>query len=112
MKIGQLSCTSLIRIKLGALSKIGHMICEGEITIGPSSRLLNIPMRLFRKLYCETIEGAGITLYRTHADLVCGQNVTVGPGCTIGEIRYRDHLTLHPQSEVGTIIQIKHPGGI
>lgn len=106
VRIGRLSCTASIHIELGSLCRIRHITCEGGITITPSSRLMNLPMRPFRKLSCETIEGAGITLYRTQADLVCGQNVTLGPGCKIGEVRYRDRLTLHPQSQVGTITQM------
>ncbi|WP_238653331.1 hypothetical protein [Paenibacillus piscarius] len=112
VRIGRLSCTAAIHIELGSVCRIRHMTCEGGITISPSSRLLNIPMRPFRKLSCETIEGADITLYKTQAGLVCGHNVTVGPGCTIGEVRYRDRLTLHPQAQVGKITRINDTGGI
>lgn len=112
VRIDRLTCKETIHIQLGGLCRIRHMTCEGGITIAPSSRLMNLPMRPFRKLRCETIEGAGITLYRTQADLVCGQSVTVGPGCTIGEVRYRDRLTLHPHSQVGKITQINDDGGM
>lgn len=111
VRIDRLSCAVSIRIQLGAWCKIRHMTCDGEITVAPSSRLLNLPMRPFQTLRCGTIEGAGITLYRTRADLVCGHDVTIGPGCIIGEIRYRDHLTLHPQSQVGRITQMNQTGG-
>lgn len=112
VRIGRLSCTASIHIELGSACRIRHMTCEGGITIAPSARLLNLPMRPFRKLSCETIEGADIILYKTQADLVCGLNVTLGPGCKIGEVRYRDRLTLHPQSQVGKITQINNTGGI
>lgn len=112
VRIGRLSCTASIHIELGSVCQIRHMTCEGRITIAPSSRLLNLPMRPFRKLSCETIDGADITtLYKTQADLVCGHNVTVGPGCKIGEIRYRDQLTLHPYSQVGKITPMNQTGG-
>lgn len=106
VRIDRLSCTSTIRIKLGSLCKIRHMTSEGDIIVSPSFKLLPIPLSPFRKLRCEIIEGADITLYRTQADLVCGQKVTLGPGCSIREIRYRETLTVHPRSQVGKIIQM------
>lgn len=106
VRIDRLSCIGTIRIKLGALCKIRHMTSEGDIIVSPSSRLLPVPLSPFRKLRCEIIEGADLTLSRTQADLVCGQNVTLGPGCSIREIRYRDTLTIHPLSHIGKIIQM------
>ncbi|WNS46412.1 hypothetical protein [Paenibacillus sp. MMS20-IR301] len=112
VRIGSLSCLNSFRIKLSALSRINRLTAGGEITVMPSSKLLNRLMSPLRSLRCDTIEGADVTLYRTQAASVTGENVTVGPGCVIQEIRYSGVLTIHPRAQVGKSIMINSYGGI
>ncbi|NQX48414.1 hypothetical protein HQN87_24090 [Paenibacillus tritici] len=111
VRIDRLSCKTRISIKLGTLCKVRHLMSEGAIIVSPSSRLIQIPLNPLRRLQCETIEGADLSLYRTSADNVSGVNVTIGSGCVIQEIRYSGTLTLHPKSQVGKITRINDPEG-
>ncbi|WP_339281758.1 hypothetical protein NST94_05440 [Paenibacillus sp. FSL H8-0282] len=100
VKIKRLTADSSIEIRLGNRSTVEVMRAGGNIIVKPSSKLINALMHPFRKLTCTTIEGTNITLYRTTADLVCGEEIIVGPGCTIGEIRYSKSLTVDLKSQV------------
>ncbi|REK74352.1 hypothetical protein DX130_17665 [Paenibacillus paeoniae] len=53
------------------------------------------------RLVAGVIEGDDIQLEYTHADIVRGQRVTIGKGCKIGRVEYREQLTRHPGSEIG-----------
>ncbi|WP_340007168.1 hypothetical protein MHH52_05610 [Paenibacillus sp. FSL K6-0276] len=100
VKINRLIAGTSIEIRLGNKSTLEVMRSSGTITVKPSSKLINALMHYCRKLTCETIEGTSITLYRTTADLVCGEDIFIGPGCSIGEIRYSKSLTIDPRSHV------------
>lgn len=50
------------------------------------------------RLESSYIEGRTINLQATKAKLVCGENVTIGYGCEIEEVRYSDILTIQPGS--------------
>lgn len=104
VKIKRLTADRDIEIRLGNRSTIEIMRSGSNIIVKPSSKLINTVMQPFRKLTCESIEGQNITLYRTTAKLVCGEEVVVGPGCSIGEIRYSKSLTVHPKSQVGKTV--------
>ncbi|MNB93987.1 hypothetical protein D3C75_411310 [compost metagenome] len=100
VNIKRLNADSSIEIRLGNRSTVEVMRAGGDIIVKPSSKLINALMHPFRKLTCTIIEGTNITLYRTTADLVCGEEIIVGPGCTIGEIRYSKSLTVDLKSQV------------
>lgn len=42
------------------------------------------------------IEGDVVLLEHTHADIVRGRRVTIGKGCRIGRVEYREELNVHP----------------
>lgn len=107
VKINRLTAGSSIELRLGNRSTIEVMKSSGTITIKPSLKLMNALIPYFRKLTCETIEGTSITLYRTTADLVCGEDIIIGPGCSIGEIRYSKSLTVDPKSQVDRTVFLK-----
>ncbi|MHA6529533.1 hypothetical protein [Paenibacillus sp. BAC0078] len=111
VRINSLSCARTIHIRLGSRCRIKHMTAGEKITISPSSRLINILMRPFRRLSCETIEGAAVTLYRTTASIVSGEDIIIGPGCIIQEVRYSRSLTVDSKSRVDKIVQINDTGG-
>lgn len=112
VRINSLSCTGTIHIHLGSQSMIKHMTAGENITISPSPRLLNILMRPFRRLHCDTIDGAAVTLYRTTASIVSGKDIIIGPGCVIQEVRYSRTLAVDSKSRVHRTIQINDSGGI
>lgn len=112
VRINSLSCAGTIYIRLGSRCMITHMTAGEKIAISPSSRLINLLMSPFRRLSCETIEGAAVTLYRTTASLVSGEDIIIGPGCIIQEVRYSRTLVVDSKSRVDKTIQINGPGGI
>jgi cytoskeletal protein CcmA (bactofilin family) len=100
VKINRLTAGSSIELRLGNRSTIEVMRTSGTITVKPSLKLMNALIPYFRKLTCETIEGTSISLYRTTANLVCGEDIIIGPGCSIGEVQYSKSLTVDPKSQV------------
>jgi cytoskeletal protein CcmA (bactofilin family) len=100
VKINRLTAGTSIELRLGNRNTIEVIKSCGSITVKPSSKLMNALMHYFRKLTCKTIEGTSITLYRTTADLVCGEEIIIGPGCSIREVRYSKSLTVDPKSKV------------
>ncbi|MBT2575532.1 hypothetical protein J7E26_16545 [Bacillus sp. ISL-51] len=57
-------------------------------------------------LSAELIEGDTIYLENTHAEIVRGKHVEIGPGCKIGKIEYQTSCKRHAQSSVHEHIQI------
>lgn len=53
------------------------------------------------ELLSGTIEGDHIDLEYTQADIIRGNTVIIGPGCSIGLVEYRSELTVHPSSRIG-----------
>lgn len=104
VKIHRLTAGKSIVLRLGNKSTIEVMRSNDIITVKPSLKLINALIPYFRKLTCKTIEGASITLYRTTADLVCGEDIIIGPGCSIGEVRYRKSLVIDPKSQVARTV--------
>ncbi|MDH6374439.1 cytoskeletal protein CcmA (bactofilin family) [Paenibacillus sp. PastF-3] len=104
VKIHRLTAESSIELRLGNRSTIDVIKSSGTITVKPSLKLMNALIPYFRKLTCETIEGTSIMLYRTTAELVCGEDIVIGPGCSIGEIRYSKSLTVDPKSQVARTV--------
>lgn len=52
------------------------------------------------RLTADIIEGDDVKLEYTHADIVRGHRVTIGKGCKIGRVEYRDELIRRPGSEI------------
>jgi len=61
--------------------------------------------RIFPKfkpeLVAEVIEGDFIDLEYTKADIVRGNVVIIGRGCSIGLLEYRSERTVHPDAQIG-----------
>lgn len=69
---------------------------------GAWNRLLGgIFPKLKSELNAGTIEGDFIDVEYTNADVVRGNIVIIGEGCTIGAVEYRSQLTVHPGARVG-----------
>ncbi|MDQ7092149.1 polymer-forming cytoskeletal protein [Desulfosporosinus sp. PR] len=52
------------------------------------------------KLSVKLIEGTDIYLEYSHVGIVRGNNIKIGPQCTIEEVEYRDSLSIDPSSTV------------
>jgi cytoskeletal protein CcmA (bactofilin family) len=66
------------------------------------NRLLGgIIPKLKPELIAGTIEGDFIDVEYTNADIIRGNIVIIGQGCTIGTVEYRSQLTVHPGARVG-----------
>lgn len=107
VRMNRLVAEDSIELRLGNRCTVKDMKSSGVITIKPSSMLLNILMRPFHKLTCGNIEGTDITLYRTVAELVRGDNIIIGEGCVIKEVHYSKSLTVDPKSQVNKIVLLK-----
>ncbi|WP_239618615.1 hypothetical protein [Cohnella mopanensis] len=53
------------------------------------------------ELQVTVIEGDDIDLEYTEADIVRGNRVLIGKGCSIGLIEYRTELKVHPGAKIG-----------
>ncbi len=104
VQINKLVAKESIELRLGNRCTVKDMKSSGPITIKPSSMLLNILMRPFHRLTCGRIKGTDITLYRTTAELVYGDNITIGVGCVIEEVHYSKSLTVDPKSQVNKAV--------
>ena len=50
----------------------------------------------------ESVEADVVELVNTECPLVTGGRVTIGKGCRIGTVRYRESLTADPEAEIGS----------
>jgi len=81
----------------------------GTIRVGKLGKLTFLRM-MFKtpaspRLTADTIEGDDIYLEHTHADIVRGNRVTIGPGCQIKTVEYKTEYNQHKHAKV--IHQIK-----
>jgi cytoskeletal protein CcmA (bactofilin family) len=51
-------------------------------------------------LKAKTVEGDDVYLEGTHADVVRGRSVRIGPGSRIGNVEYSESLAIDPEAEV------------
>ncbi|PLT27642.1 polymer-forming cytoskeletal protein [Peribacillus deserti] len=100
-----------IEIKLNADSYIKEMGGE-EIdirresvskTLGKILTFLASPKE--STLTSELIEGDEIYIEYTNAEIVRGNEVKIGPGCTIGRVEYKEELSVDPSSAIKETIQ-------
>lgn len=61
---------------------------------------------LSKTLKAKTIEGTTVNLEYTHAEVVRGNHVTIGPGCEIEKVEYTDSLEVSPEATVTEKIKI------
>jgi len=52
------------------------------------------------ELHAGTIEGDDIDLEYTHADVVRGNRIVIGKGCSIGRVEYRTELNVHSHARI------------
>ncbi|MGZ9586051.1 polymer-forming cytoskeletal protein [Paenibacillus marinisediminis] len=58
------------------------------------------------KLKSDIIEGDRISLEHTCANVVRGNEITIGPGCEIGRVEYRTHFTQDPDSRIAEVVRV------
>ncbi|MFF2908647.1 hypothetical protein [Paenibacillus sp. NPDC057934] len=104
VRMSSLTARDSIEIRLGNACSIDKMGAGGEISILLSSTPFSFLMGPLRKMNCGTITGTTIRLERTSADLVCGEDVTIGPGCIIQELHYSKRLNVDSKSKVKKVV--------
>lgn len=57
-------------------------------------------------LQANVIEGDVLNLEHVRADVVRGTRITIGTGCTIGRVEYRESLIKHPKADIASEIRI------
>jgi cytoskeletal protein CcmA (bactofilin family) len=107
VKLGSVTASESIDIRMSSSCRTGAMKAGQEIKVAPSSKSIGLLMHPFRRLHCTIVEAPAITLYRTTARLVCGEDIIIGPGCTIRELRYSRSLTAHPGSYIQNTVRLK-----
>ncbi|AKG34123.1 hypothetical protein [Paenibacillus durus] len=107
VRIESLIASESIDIRLSSICRVGTMKAGGNITVRPFSRPFNFFMRPFLRLRCESVQGVNVTLCQTEAKLVCGEEIIIGPGCTIQEVRYSKSLQTDPGSYVENAVLLE-----
>lgn len=107
VRLNSLHAKEYITIVLGSSCTADELSTDGSLRVKRPSLLLKRLMGPFRKLTCRLIQGAEIELEYTRAELVCGDEIRIGPGCDIREIRYSGSLHVDPKSKVGKTAHIK-----
>lgn len=96
----------ILRINLYWPSKVNE-IGGSDITVKKSGKLsfLGIKNKILsegkNELTADVIEGDNIYLENTTARVVRGNNVTIGPGCKIEMVEYKENFKKDGKSEVG-----------
>lgn len=109
--IGGLLSVGHIDMKLQGQGKVSEMGVESlVIRQGANGRwnkmLSGIIPKLKAELRARVIEGDFIDVEYTTADIIRGNIVIVGKGCTLGRIEYRERITVHPEAKVGKVEKI------
>ncbi|WP_379129452.1 hypothetical protein [Paenibacillus sp. sgz500958] len=104
--IGGLLSAGHVDIKLhgaGIAKEIGvESLVVRQIPQGRWNRMLgSIFPKLKPELSAAVIEGDTLDLEYTKAEVVRGNAVIVGKGCTIGRVEYRSELTVHRDAVIG-----------
>lgn len=111
--VGGLLNAGIIDMQIGWPSKASEI--GGEIIrvkrISYFSRLLRSLNPLFKSspspvLHTNMIEGDDIYLEFTKAKIVRGNRISIGPGCEIEQVEYRNDLNLFKHATVGNVIKI------
>ena len=102
-----------VEIHLGGKCQVGEIGGERiEVyprSVGRDRTIMESIVRLFgthrtdRRLIAEVIEGDEVRLERTTARVVRGRRVSIGSGCRIDRVEYRDGLDVHPDAVVGEL---------
>lgn len=106
-KVGGLLNADILKINLHWHCKVNE-IGGSEITIKKEGKLSFLGLKNMlitgghSELVTDLIEGDDIYLENTHAKVVRGNNITLGPGCEIGIVEYKNNFKQDKAAEVGT----------
>lgn len=110
-----------IDIHLGGPSRCeeigGERIRVTRHSVGDRTRALAVLDRLFgtqrseRRLTADLIEGDDVRLENTTSGVVRGRRVSIGEGCRIRRVEYRDSIEIHPEASVGDLVQLSRAHG-
>ncbi|MDF2724395.1 MAG: hypothetical protein K0Q59_4070 [Paenibacillus sp.] len=104
LEAGDLVSAEHLHLRLYGLCRVREL-GGGTIDV-KRSRLLRLKNLLSTgdagTLTAELIEGDTVHLEHVTADLVRGGKVTIGIGCRIGRVEYRESLERHGKAEIGS----------
>ncbi|MDU5145601.1 MAG: polymer-forming cytoskeletal protein [Paenibacillus dendritiformis] len=104
--IGGLLNAGTIDVKMAGGCRAREIGCERILV--RQGAALSIFNKLFSsftnrpKLEADTIEGDIVDLEYTRARVVRGNHVTIGPGCQIDQVEYRQSVQLHEEAQVNS----------
>lgn len=96
-----------IRIELQGAAAIKRIYAERSIDLR-ADRLSVMNWLQFwrRKAICDSLESPRIEVSHLEAELVAGEEIRIGAGCIIGEVRYSKTLVVDPRSVVKRTVHI------
>lgn len=104
--IGGLLNAGSIYINIGGDCRVKEIGGE-KIEVRRSDKAVYIFQKMIKDIFnikenltADTIEGDDIYLEHTSAKVVRGNNITIGPGCTIGVVEYKDHVNISQGANV------------
>lgn len=106
--VGGLLSAGHVDFKLQSQGKANEIGVESlvirQVNNGFWSKMFSgIIPKLRPELCARTIEGDFIDVEYTTADIIRGNIVIIGPGCTLGRVEYREQITVHPEAKVGKV---------
>lgn len=108
LEVGELISAERLTLDLHGRCR-AREVGGGTVTV-KRSKLSKIKSFLSLKeagtLAAELIEGDTVYLEHVTVDTVRGAHVTIGAGCRIGRVEYRESLKRHPRAEVGSEVRV------
>lgn len=96
-----------VRIELQGAAVIKHIHAERSIGLHADRlSVVNWLQLRRRKAVCGSLNSPRIEVNHLEAELLVGEEIRIGPGCKIGEVRYSRTLVVDPRSVVERTVHI------
>lgn len=108
LEVGELISAEQLHLNL-------HGPCRAQEIGGGTITVTRSPLSKIKRMFtlqdagtlrANLIEGDVVHLEHVTADIVRGTRVTLGIGCKIGRLEYRESLEKHPKAEVSSEVKI------
>ncbi|UVI28419.1 hypothetical protein [Paenibacillus spongiae] len=110
--IGDTLTAGEVRIRLLGLTSIQHIVAERTVDIRADRLSILSWLHLGRRRgRCSSLKGRWIEVNHLEAQLIVGEEIRIGAGCTIEEVRYSNNLVIDPDSRVERIVKITTNSG-
>jgi|GEM_PF-3977369 len=105
--IGDSLTADEVQLALKGKSFIRNLTVKGKLEIRADRlSILNLLRLRKRILICTVVNGANMDIEHVEAELVVGDEIRIGAGCAIREVRYTKSLSISPNAVVKHAVQI------